>query len=199
MDVKETEAGAFLAGYRDYLRLLAGMQLGTGFRGKIDASDLVQQTLLQAHQAQEQFRGGTDAERAAWLRQILANVLADAVRRCTGARRDIHRERSLDASSRLEAALAAADSSPSTGAIRHEDLQRMAAALAQLPDDQRVAVELHHLGGEPVADVAASMNRTEAAVAGLLRRGLKRLRELLQENKGDSHARSDDEPRRETG
>lgn len=112
--------------------------------------------------------------------------------------RDIHRERSLNASSRLETALAATISSPSAGAVRHEDIERVAAAIAQLPDDQRRAVEQHHLGGASVAAIAREMARTEAAVAGLLRRGLKRLRQLLTEPESESHARSLDRPRPET-
>lgn len=108
----EEQGEDVLARYREYLRVLAGAKLGGQLRGKIDASDLVQQTLLQAHQARAQFRGQTEAERAAWLRRILANVLANAVARATGPQRDAARERSLDASSGLEATLAADTSSP---------------------------------------------------------------------------------------
>jgi RNA polymerase sigma-70 factor (ECF subfamily) len=83
---------------------------------------------------------------------------------------------------RLEAFLRPPPSSPSEQAMRHEGLIQLAAVLAQLPDDQRTAVELHHLQGCTVAEVAAHLGRTEAAVAGLLRRGLKRLRELLHDD-----------------
>jgi RNA polymerase sigma-70 factor (ECF subfamily) len=65
--------------------------------------------------------------------------------------------------------------------VRQEQLLRVARAVAQLPDDQRIVIEMHHLRDQPVAEVAAYLGRTEASVAGLLRRGLKRLRELLQE------------------
>jgi RNA polymerase sigma-70 factor (ECF subfamily) len=63
--------------------------------------------------------------------------------------------------------------------MRHEDLLRLARALEQLPEDQCTVVELHHLQDRAVADIAATLGRSEAAVAGLLRRGIKRLRELL--------------------
>ena len=182
-----------LEGYRNYLRLLAGAQLDPRLRGKLDPSDVVQQTLARAHTKAEQFRGATEAERAAWLRQILANQLAAAVRRHLAAgKRDAGRERSLhaaleDSSARLEALLAAEQTSPSDRAVRHEELRRLAEALAALPEDQRQAVELHHLRGLPVEEAARELGRSESAVGGLLRRGLKRLRELMRVPTGDGH------------
>jgi RNA polymerase sigma-70 factor (ECF subfamily) len=183
-----------LEAYRHYLRLLAGLQLDAQLRGKLDPSDVVQETLARAHEKRDQFRGTTEAERAAWLRQILANQLAAAVRRFLAAgKRDAGREQSLhaaleDSSARLERLLAADQTSPSDAAVRHEELSRLAAALASLPDDQRQAVELHHLHGLPIEALAAAMARSESAVGGLLRRGVKRLRELMREPKGDEHA-----------
>src|SRR5262249_29426422 len=106
------------ARYRDYLRVMARVQLPAQLRGKLDPSDLVQQALLRAHAKQAQFRGRTPAEEAGWLRAILANTLAEAGRRFARQQRDVTREQSLDAalaesSARLEAWLAAHDSSPS--------------------------------------------------------------------------------------
>ena len=115
------------------------------------------------------------------------------MRRFLGAgKRDAGRERSLlaaveDSSARLEALLAADQTSPSERAVRHEELRRLAEALAALTEDQRRAVELHHLHGLTVEEVAGMLGRSEAAVGGLLRRGVKRLRELLREPTGDSH------------
>lgn len=171
--------------YRDYLHLLARLQLDPRLRGKLDASDVVQQTLVKAHENAEQFRGRTDAERACWLRRILTNTLIDAARKF---QREIDRQkdfgRSIDESSaRLEAWLAAEQSSPSEVAARQEQLLALARALARLPEDQRTAVELHHLRDASVSEIAAQMGRTEASVAGLLRRGLQTLRSLLQEPK----------------
>src|SRR5262249_14645580 len=149
---------------------------------KLDPSDVVQQTLIKAYQNREQFRGGTEAELAAWLRRILANALIDAVR---GYRLELPQARSLEqaltnSSARLEAWLASDQSSPSQNAIWQEQVERLARALDRLPDDQRLAVEWHHLHGLALAEMAARTGRTEAAVAGLLRRGRKRLRELLE-------------------
>jgi RNA polymerase sigma-70 factor, ECF subfamily len=70
-----------LESYREYLRLLARMNMDPRLQARIDRSDIVQQTLLKAHEKQDQFRGKTDAERAAWLRTILANQMGDVLRK----------------------------------------------------------------------------------------------------------------------
>jgi RNA polymerase sigma-70 factor, ECF subfamily len=178
------EPGMALERFRDYLRLLARLQLDPRLQGKIDPSDLVQLTLLKAHQAQGQFRGRTAAEQAAWLRQILANTLANAVRDLARAKRDVALERSLeaalsDSSSRLEGWLAAEQSSPSQQAERNEQLLQLAEALAALPAVQREALVLRHCQGWALADIAAHLGRSRAAVASLLRRGLRQLRDHL--------------------
>jgi RNA polymerase sigma-70 factor (ECF subfamily) len=172
--------------FGDYLRLLARLQLDSRLQAKLDASDVVQQTLLQAHEHRAQFRGESEAELAGWLRTILGNVLAAAIRRFAADARDLGRERSLqdslaESSARIECWLAAGQSSPSECVMRVEELVRLAGALASLPADQREVIELHHLKGWPVAEVAESMQRTKPAVMGLLFRGQKKLRELLQE------------------
>ncbi len=170
-----------------YLRLLARLQLDPRLHGKLDASDVVQQTLLSAQENRDQFRGQTEAEFFAWLRRILANHLAGAVRRYGAGLRDVGRERSLEASleqsaAKLDEWLAADQSSPSQRAMRHEAHLHLAEALARLSLDQRQAVELHHLRGCSVAEVAEQMGRTKMAVVGLLFRGLKKLRSLLDES-----------------
>lgn len=179
-----------LEGYREYLRLLVRLQLGTFLRTKLDASDIVQQVLLQAHEGRGQFRGSTEAEWLGWLRAILANTLAMTARRFDTRSREQSRERSLEAeldlsSARLESLLVADQTSPSERVVKVEEILRLARALALLPDDQRRVVELHHLRGQTVAEVAAEMNRTRPAVVGLLFRGLKRLRELLRDQGGE--------------
>ena len=176
-----------LEGYRDYLRLLAQAQLGPRLRAKLDESDVVQQTLLLAHANRDSFRGRTEAEWLAWLRAILANALAAAARRFSAGARELGRERSLEAelersSARMECLLAADQTSPSERAARGEELARLAGALDQLPDDQRRVVELHHLKGLTVAEVAGQMGRTRPAVVGLLFRALKKLRVLLRDS-----------------
>jgi RNA polymerase sigma-70 factor, ECF subfamily len=172
--------------FRSYLLLLARMWLDRKAQAKLDASDAVQQTMLEAHQATASFRGENVAAQAAWLRQILARNLANAVRDLTRQKRDVSRERSihagLDASaSHLEAWLAANQSSASQAAQRHERALRVAQALAALPENQREAVVLRHFHGYSLAEIAEELGTTTAAVTGLLHRGLKNLRQQLKE------------------
>src|SRR3712207_1376867 len=139
--------GLDLGRFRDYLLLLARAQLDPRLQGKVGASDVVQQTLLEAHRDAAQFRGSTSGELAAWLRRILARNLANAARDLRRDKRDVGRERSLEqmveaSSARLEAWLGGEQSSPNEAAERNEQVLRLAAALATLPEAQRVAVEL---------------------------------------------------------
>jgi RNA polymerase sigma-70 factor (ECF subfamily) len=172
--------------YRAYLHLLARLHLDPRLRGKLDPSDVVQQSLLQAHQALEQFRGRSEGELTAWLRQILARCLGNALRDFGRDKRDVGRERSLEAaldasSARLAAWLAADESSPSQRVARQEEAVRLAEALAALPEAQREALILQHWQGWSLAEIGEHLSRTPAAVAGLIKRGLKQLRQTLRE------------------
>ncbi len=186
MDRSPEEAGRRLERFRAYLRLMARLHLAPQLRGKLDPSDAVQQTLLQAYQALDQFRGQSEAEWAAWLRQILARNLAQALRDFGRAKRDLAREQSLQAamdasSARLEAWLAADQSSPSQQAERGEQALRLAEALEQLPEAQREALVLQYWQGLSLAEIGAHLGRSPEAVAGLIKRGLKQLRGLMEE------------------
>ena len=184
MDPTTSVQGLELERFREFLSLLARLQLTPRLQGKVDLSGVVQQTLLEAHQAAEQWRALEEAQRLAWLRRALAHNLTDEVRKLRTAGRDMAREQPLEAamecsSARLEAWLAADQTSPSQRAVRQEQLLRLAESLARLPEDQRTAVELHHLRGYAVAEVARQMGRSDGAVGALLVRGLKKLREWL--------------------
>jgi len=147
------------AQHRECLALLARLQLPLRLRGKVDPSDIVQQALLKAHQKRDGFRGTTAAGEAAWLRRILANTLADVIREFAADKRDIRLEQTLElgmqqSSERLERLLAGETTSPSGKVIQQDDLRRLAEALTQLPEDQRAAIELHHLQGCTLAKTA---------------------------------------------
>jgi RNA polymerase sigma-70 factor (ECF subfamily) len=176
--------GIALDRFRGYLLLLAQQNWDSRLQAQYDPSDVVQQTLLEAHEKWQQFRGSGEAELAAWLRTVLAHNLADVYRRLGRGKRDPGLERSLElaleeSSSRLEKCLAADQSSPSEQAAKRELLLRMADGLSRLSPAQREAVTLHHLQGLSLAELAERLKRSEASVAGLLRRGLKKLRELM--------------------
>ena len=181
MTASTEELARRLEDFRAYLRLLARLQLDPRLGGKVDLSGVVQQTLLEAHQLLSQGQPVEPADLPPLLRRLLANNLADEARKARTLKRDTGREQSLDdalerSSARLEAFLAAEQSSPSVRAERNEELQRLAEALEKLPESQRQAVELHYLQGLSLADVAAHLGRTKAAIGGLLRRGLDALR-----------------------
>lgn len=171
--------------FRRYLHLVARLQLGRDFRGKLEPSDVVQQTLLEAYQKRGQYRGNSEGEWLAWLRQVLTHNLADAIRALGRAKRGLALQRSLEAAAdesslRWQAWLADGQTSPSGRAERNEELLLLAEALAELPEGQRETVVLHHLQGASLVELAAHLGRSEAAVAGLLHRGLKALRDRLQ-------------------
>jgi RNA polymerase sigma-70 factor, ECF subfamily len=172
--------------YRAYLHLLATLQLQRRLRAKVEASDIVQQTLVQAIGAWDQFRGHSEAETAAWLRKILAHQLANAFRDLRREKRDVRREQSIEASleqsaSRMGSWLAADQTSPSQDAIANERAVELANALADLPEAQCQAVTLHHFEGWTLEQVGEHLGRRASAVAGLIKRALQTLRQHIQE------------------
>ena len=185
MDDPDNDARA-LEPYRDYLRLLSRIELNPRLRARVDPSDVVQQTMLQAFQAREQFRGLVEEQRGAWLRQVLARNLAMAVRDHGRDKREVATERSIQpaldhSSARIDAWLAADESSPSVRAERNEQTLRLAHALAKLLEAQRDALCLHFLHGSPFAEVGRSLGRSQASARGLIQHGLKRRRGLFEE------------------
>src|SRR5712692_801515 len=178
--------GLLLELYRNYLTLLARMQIGRRLQGKVDAADLVQETFLKAHRDFAQFRGNSEGEWVGWLRQILAMNLAHLVRRYCGThRRNVRLERELvnelaQSSCVLDQALVAPQSSPSNQASRREQAVLLADALGQLPSDYREVIILSHLEGLSFPEVASRMGRTVNSVKNLWARALARLRRSLR-------------------
>jgi RNA polymerase sigma-70 factor (ECF subfamily) len=182
MSQERAEVGGPLERYRSYLDLLARAQLPAALRSQLGSSDIVQQTLLQAHRKRGQFRGQSEAEFRGWLRAILARLLVDAARRHGLGQpwRPHSLERALEESSqRLEQWVASEEPSPSENLMRQERLLVLAEALGRLPKDQRTALELRYLEGLSASEVCQRMGRGTSSVANLLYRGLKALREPL--------------------
>jgi RNA polymerase sigma-70 factor (ECF subfamily) len=183
----DTEAvGMLLEMYRPYLMLLARVQIGRRLRGKAGVSDVVQDAFLGAHRDFGQFRGETEGEFLSWLRQVLASVLANFVRRYQGTkRRDVRLERQLAAeldqsSHALDRALLAPASSPSRQAERHEQAVLLAEALDRLAEDDRELLVLRHLEGLGFPEVARRMGRTLDSVKKRWPRALIRLRQTFE-------------------
>jgi RNA polymerase sigma-70 factor, ECF subfamily len=182
-----TALGQLLELHRAYLHLLARLQINQQLRGKFGASDLVQETFLEAQRDFGQFRGDSPGELLAWLRQILAMNLANQVRRYRGTRRrDVRLERALVeavacSSEQLAAGLRGPASSPSQQAARHEEAVLLAETLGQLPSDYREALILRNLEGLSFPEVAERMARSLDSVKKLWAHGLARLRELFPE------------------
>jgi RNA polymerase sigma-70 factor (ECF subfamily) len=174
--------------YRPYLRLLAQGQLGRHLRAKCDPSDLVQQTLLEAHRDFATFQGAHAAELLAWLRRILAHNLFNEARRFAARQRDASREVSLEqlqhgleqSSLTLGRCLAANGPSPSSLAAADEAALRLAETLAQLPGDYQTVLVLRVLEGLSAEEVGLRMGRSAGAIRMLQMRGLTALRELLE-------------------
>ena len=170
--------------FRPWLLLLARTRVDGVLRGKVDPSDVVQQTLLLATRDAEQFRGDSDAELAGWLRGILGHVLAHELRAVSTAKRDaaleVSMESLLEASARrLDDLLTATQTSPSQAAMFDEERLRLASALEQLPAYYRDVLVLRHVEGLPFHDIAQQMNRNLGAVRMLWVRALARLKARL--------------------
>jgi RNA polymerase sigma-70 factor (ECF subfamily) len=172
----------WLVRYRPWLTMLARLEIDSWLHGKFDASDIAQQTMMEAWKDAAQFRGQTERQRLAWLRQILAHVLAHEVRRYRGTeKRNIGREISIhqslgQSSQRLSQLLVTDVGSPSHQASCREREVILSEVLDRLPDDYREVIILRNLEGLSHDEVARRMDRSAGAVRMLWVRALERLR-----------------------
>jgi len=177
--------GRLLEPYRNYLLLLARLEVGRHLRAKIGASDMVQEAFLQAHRAFGDFRGSSEGQLLQWLRSILASRLSKAIRHFWGTqRRDILLERELGkelgrSSGALDRAFVLSQTSPSQRAVRRERAVLLADAIERLPEDYGEVIVLHHLQGLTFPEVAQAMDRSPGSVEKLWMRALAKLREEL--------------------
>jgi RNA polymerase sigma-70 factor, ECF subfamily len=183
------EAGAMgelLEAQRATLVARAERQLGVLLHRRLSASDVVQQSFMEALRAFPQFRGSSGPEFAAWLQRILEHHLEHAVRDHTGAaKRAIAREQPLPVVRPGESEVLGAEefaaraASPSTRAMEQEQADLVAGLLADLPEDQQMAVRLRY-EGMPLTEIAERLGRSASAVASLIKRGMHSLRSKVQ-------------------
>lgn len=170
---------------RSYLGLLARANVEPWMRAKVDASDLVQQTMLDAHRDFDRFQGQTDQEWLAWLRQILNHNACDAVRHYgTAGKRAAKREIPLQGINRSDSAAVgidppADDESPSQMAMHHESELLLAEAMERLPEDYREVIVLRNIQRLPFDAVAEHLGRTRPAAQMLWMRAMQKLKSLL--------------------
>ncbi|WP_020475374.1 sigma-70 family RNA polymerase sigma factor [Zavarzinella formosa] len=179
--------GRLLEGYRQYLSVLAGIEIGRRLQGKVDQSDLVQEVFLHAHQYFPAFRGTEEAQLIVWLREILAGTLANQVRRYVGTQaRDIRLEEGLAADLGQSSAMLAAvpvspEGTPSEQLMHGEVSLAVAGAIAGLPEHYRTVIVLRHLEGLSFPEVASRMGKTVDSVEKIWVRALGSLRAALRE------------------
>ncbi len=170
--------------YIPYLKMLARLQFNSRLQSRLDASDLVQETVLAAQRDLPRFRGETEKELLSWLRVILANKAAASVRYHSRRCRDVDLEKSfqrdLDGSAMLIGeALVSPDSSPSQRTRRRERSVLLSQALSELSEEHREALILREFEGLTFAEVAQRMNRSVSSVKNLWVRGLMKMRKLM--------------------
>ena len=187
---EEQHLGRLLQLYRNYLTILATVQLDARLRRRISPSDLVQETMLGAYRDFRKFRGQTEGELVAWLRQILIHCLHHAYEmHFRASRRDIRREISLDdmdrSSNRLGGiaqALAAQSESPSAPVRDRERAVAIADKLAKLQPDYREVIVLRNLQSLSFEEVAQRMDRKPGAVRMLWLRAIEKFRQLYEDS-----------------
>ena len=170
--------GRTLETCRPYLLAIARDELSGALRAKGGASDLVQDTFLEAQSSFPQFRGNSEAELRAWLRQLLHHRAAKFGRRYrTTLKRRLSRE----------AALPRRDSpgpdrrlpTPSVQLMAREQAQRLRQALEQMPDDYRQVVTLRYVEQCSFEEIGLRMGRTPNAARLLWLRAIERVRRDL--------------------
>jgi RNA polymerase sigma-70 factor (ECF subfamily) len=173
--------------YRNYLRLLAWMEMDDRLQAKMDPSDLAQQAVLNAIKGLPDFRGKTEQERLAWLRRILAHCLADQVDHFQAGMRRVDLEVSLDkalddSSAGIGRWVAANIRSAVDQAAHHELCQQFADALAQLPDMEQQVLNRKYFRNESISEIARQLNQDRRETSRLLRIALEQLRGLIKDS-----------------
>jgi RNA polymerase sigma-70 factor (ECF subfamily) len=177
---------ALLARHQRRLARMIQKRLDPRMRGRVDTSDVVQETLAAASQRLKQYLVDKPLPFYPWLRQIAWEKLVHLHdRHLRAAKRSVTRERDFGAVLNDESALELAQrffacgSSPSQAAMRREMRTRIQSALDQLSPSDREVLLLRYLEQLPSKDIAAIMGTTEAAVNMRHMRALERMRKML--------------------
>ncbi|TWU02250.1 sigma-70 family RNA polymerase sigma factor [Stieleria varia] len=166
---------------RPWLQMIADRELPDALRGRVEASDIVQQTLLQAWRGEAGFQGTCHAQRLAWLRAILKNTIRDQQRRLVGTKKRGGRElqNAVDCETQeyepIDILAIAPDPTVSAVLQSAEETLALAAAIESLPEDQRSVVTMRHIDEMSYEEIAAKLGRTNAAVRMLWVRAMKTL------------------------
>lgn len=175
--------GELLEDYRAYLMVLAQRYMDNRLRSRMDAADVVQITFMEAQRDLGSFRGHHIEELLGWLRHILRNNVSSAHQRhLTTQKRSAKREVSnspTDSRPALTELAPSEISSPSQRMMRDEAAVYLANCLEDIPDTQREALRLRYVEGCSLKEISAKMDKSEMAVAGLLKRGLQALRNRM--------------------
>jgi RNA polymerase sigma-70 factor, ECF subfamily len=176
-----TEAlGKLLQSCRNYLLLAASQELDSQLHAKGAASDLVQETFLEAQRDFARFNGATEAELLAWLRRVLLNNAANFTRHYHAGKRQVNREVVLDTDNSAQAGgpgLADPMPTPSSEAVEREQAEALQQALARLPDDYRQVIVLRYLESRSFEEIGVVINRSADAVRKHFSRAMRRLRQ----------------------
>ena len=174
--------------YRWYLLKAAEMEMPDDVRVKMAPSDLVQETFLLVQRGLPEFRGTTEEELRAWLRQILLNLVSRTVRTYRGTlMRDVRREISLEAietNNGVELRIPSGQETPSTQAARAERARLTAQAFEQLPPHFREVIRLRNVGRLKFREIGELTGRSEDAARQVWVRALELLRERLTNQDG---------------
>jgi RNA polymerase sigma-70 factor (ECF subfamily) len=179
---------------RPYLLLVANEQVAPDLQAKVGGSDLVQQTFLEAQRDFGQFRGNSEADLLAWLRQILLNNALAMSRRFRGTdKRDVGREVSLSDTPQADVLNNLRDlgESPSARAMAHEQDHALRAALNRLPDDYRQVIEWYNYERVPFDEIGQRLGRSGEAARKLWSRALNQLHAILDPPDDDSFRQSE--------
>jgi RNA polymerase sigma-70 factor (ECF subfamily) len=175
--------GQALEACRGYLLLIARQELEPRLQAKGGASDLVQQTFLEAQRDFAGFQGTTQEALLAWLRRLLLNNLANFRRDYRRRKRRVSREVALpgsESSDRREGGLPGSTPTPSVLALRDEQTQALERALQRLPEDYRRVIQLRYREEYTFEDIADLMQRSQNAVRKLWSRAIERLQQELE-------------------